>query len=386
MDSLLLIGCTDPNLEKALRAFGYQVAIDDRKLPLQQLVLREMVDLVLLDGRGAKDPFGTLSVLRDSPETRRLPLVVVCNDEKLMQQVQEMGNDRVEPLAAGYTLGEAMSKIATALRLRKMAGVALGEKAGLAEVNSALKDLNARFKREIEDAQNIQKSLLPEEMPRSEMYQVAACYLPLEEVGGDMYFVEREAEGKVSLHIADVTGHGLAAAFIGSMTKLAMAAVKAELPHERLKGMNKLISPQLPPGRFVTIASILYDPADGKLWFARGGHPPAMVVDRSKKEVRELLGADGFAFGFDEDGEYTVVESQIGTNDIVVILTDGILEAPNRAGELYGKDRLARLLQQSEAALSSEEIIKLVLNDFREFTDGRRLKDDVTMLVLKRLA
>jgi phosphoserine phosphatase RsbU/P len=189
--------------------------------------------------------------------------------------------------------------------------------------------------------------------------------------------------GRVQLQIADVTGHGLAAAFIGSMTKLAMYAGARDEPHELLEEMNRLMTPHMPEGRFVTMASTVFDPASGALRFSSAGHPPAIVFRRASKEFGELK-AKGFAIGFTDDATFAHVESVIERGDVVVLLTDGILEAQNRSGEMYGSDRLGELLKRMPPEATADEITAAALEDLHLFREGRILKDDVTMLVLKR--
>src|SRR4029079_8459183 len=138
------------------------------------------------------------------------------------------------------------------------------------------------------EARSIQLALLPTSLPKSSKFEIAASYQPLEEVGGDWYYARTEKSGQVSMVIADVTGHGLSAAFIGTMTKLAMTAADRENPAERLFHMNRLMAPQLPDGRFVTMPSVLYTPETGEVQAGRAGHPPALLLHTATNEVVRL--------------------------------------------------------------------------------------------------
>ncbi|MBN8550774.1 MAG: serine/threonine-protein phosphatase, partial [Deltaproteobacteria bacterium] len=198
------------------------------------------------------------------------------------------------------------------------------------------------------------------------------------------YFVNVGESGKVTLQIADVTGHGLSAALIGSMSKLALSAAGREVPHELLGQMNRLMSPQLPAGRFVTVSSCLYDPASGEIDFARAGHPPGFVLHRATGTVEQLKGS-GFPLGFIPDGEYSHEKSKLEVGDVLMLITDGISEASNRSNELYGFDRLSAALAASKPEAGVAHIIETVLSDFDRFRDERMLKDDVTIVALKRL-
>lgn len=188
----------------------------------------------------------------------------------------------------------------------------------------------------------------------------------------------------MSVQIADVTGHGLSAAFIGSMTKLALSATAFEEPDKLLSSMNSLMAPQMPEGKFVTMFSYLYDPESGKLHYARAGHPPGLLVRYSKGEVAQLKG-DGFAVGFFDESEYQLQEDYLEPSDILVVLTDALPESQNMAGELYDYDRMASVLLKAGPACTAAEALSLLIGDFESFREGRILKDDVTLIALKRV-
>ena len=183
--------------------------------------------------------------------------------------------------------------------------------------------------------------------------------------------------------IADVTGHGLSAAFIGSMTKLAILASAQEEPAKRLAAMNNIMTPCLPPGRFVTMGSVLYDPTSGKVSATRAGHPPCMLVRKGKAAI-ENIGGEGFAIGFMTDGDYTQQSATLEVGDMLVLVTDGITEAQNRANKMYGFERLAATIRGAAPDAAAAGILKLVLDDLEKFCEGRILKDDVTVMILKR--
>ena len=187
------------------------------------------------------------------------------------------------------------------------------------------------------------------------------------------------------MQVADVTGHGLSAAFIGSMTKLALVAANKEKPDELLKEMNRLMAAQIPSGRFVTMATATYFPDTGKIMFARAGHPPALLLQRRTNTVKQLMG-DGFAIGFFDDSSYSIVEEQMEVGDALLLYTDGISEAQNLSNATYGLDRLSAALLNTSPDDSTADILGKVLDDFDTFRQERMLKDDVTLIALRRLA
>jgi sigma-B regulation protein RsbU (phosphoserine phosphatase) len=384
MDSLLFLGDKDQKVSAMLTRMGYAVISPPQHTPLPQVLQDHVIDLVLLDVDQEASVPEVLAFLRDNEETKKTPIVVINATLDIGSAVRAQSYEKIEVLDRNYSVGTLLSKVATLLRLRKLAGT--DEKsASLAEMNAALRDLTARFKRELDEARSIQNSLLPQTLPGDQRFEVAVSYQPLEELGGDWYYIKTEPNGGISLQIADVTGHGLSAALLGSMTKLAMSAANKLIPNELLQEVNRLMAPQLPQGRFVTMASYLYDPATGKLDFARAGHPPGLLLKRKMNQVVQLKG-DGFPIGFFEEGEYTREAAEMEVNDILILLTDGIPEAQDRSRKAYGYDRTAGVMLASKPSDTVVSVLEAVLTDFDQYLDGRKLKDDVTILGLKRLA
>ncbi len=383
MDSILLFGNIDQKIDGALRKMGYEVHPGSGDLDIIPYIERNFIDLLFLAADGCEDPILILKKLREGISTRKLPVLFFSNEEHLLDELKELPFENIEILAPNAGLGIVVSKVATLLRLRKMAGADRDNNPSLAEVNAHLRDLTEKHTRELEDAKSIQASLLPKDLPKSDLFEIETCYIPLEELGGDWFYTQEIDGGNIRLMIADVTGHGLPAAFIGAMTKMAMVATNKSLPNELLDGMNRLMTPQIPQGRFVTMGAGLYYPASGEVVFCRAGHPPGFVLSRSEGKVTELM-AGGLAIGFFEEGDYAMEKCQLQKDDLFVLITDGISEGQSRTLDQYGHKRVSEVLLATSPEDSAKSIMTALINSFLEFTEGRILKDDVTVIVLKR--
>lgn len=382
MDLIFYLGNTDQKLPRFLERLGYAVLGATNNVALPDLISRTNVDLILIDGRVLGDVVDMCAFLRSQENTRGIPIVCI-SPENSSELYEPDIIDKVDIVQAPFSVGTLAGRIATQLRLRKQAG---GDElqGTLAEINAALRDHNERFRKELEEARAIQQSLLPRALPSDDRYQLAVSYQPLEEVGGDWYFASVDSDGKLLLQVADVSGHGLSAAFIASMTKLAMTAADKSRPDELLKEMNRYLGPQIPSGRFVTVGGCLYDPATGKVQCSRAGHPPALVLSRQERSVRQLKG-QGFAIGFDEAGSFTLEEDTLAPGDALLLFTDGISEAQNRAMSAYGLERLSTAISRTAAESSASQMLRAILDDFNSFRQDRLLRDDVTLLLVKRL-
>ncbi len=382
MDLIFYLGNNDQKLPRFLERLGYAVLGATNNVALPDLISRTNVDLILIDGRVLGDVPDMCAFFRSQENTRGIPIVCI-SPENSSELYEPDIIDKVEIVQAPFSVGTLAGRIATQLRMRKQAG---GDElqGTLAEINAALRDHNERFRKELEEARAIQQSLLPRALPSDERYQLAVSYQPLEEVGGDWYFASVDSDGKLSLQVADVSGHGLSAAFIASMTKLAMTAADKMRPDELLKQMNRFLGPQIPSGRFVTLGGCLYHPSSGKVQWSRAGHPPALVLSRQQGAVRQLKG-QGFPIGFDESGRFTLEEDSLAPGDALLLFTDGISEAQNRAMSPYGFERLAAALSRTTPESTASQMLGAILDDFNSFRQDRLLRDDVTLLIVKRL-
>jgi sigma-B regulation protein RsbU (phosphoserine phosphatase) len=383
VDSLLLLGIQDEKLSNFLRKLGYNVVDQEPDKPIPDLLSGNVFDLIILEERLGISPTDICQFFRTEEATKQVPILYVGCDENGEKSIVDSALSKITTVKAPYKLGALVSKIATELRMRKFAGKD-EETASIGEINSRLRELNERFTKEMAEARDIQMSLVPTKLPKSEYFDVACSYQPLEEVGGDWFNVQVLADGKLSVQIADVTGHGLSAAFIACITKLAVNAAAKEKPSELLAEMNRLMAPIIPGGKFVTIFSYLFDPETGTLEYARGGHPPALLVKRKAQQVKQLKG-QGFAIGFFEEAEYSSESEPMDVGDVIMIYSDVLPESQNMKGDTYDYDRMSKVLLNSPLNTSSAQLLQSVLNDFDEFRDGRLIKDDVTVVVMRRV-
>ncbi len=383
MDSIFFLGRDNDALPTFLQRLGYSIIEPSQGAPLAEAVSKASMDLILIDGREIEDTSALCAFLRSQQNTRSVPIVCISDQSRESDTGDEVSS-AVEIVHPPFSVGALASRIALTLRLRKIAGND-EKKSSLAEINANLRDHNSRFKKELDEARAIQQSLLPLVLPRDPRMELAVSYQPLDEVGGDWYFANKTAADQISLQIADVSGHGLSAAFIGSMAKLAMTAAAKERPDALLEAMNRLLAPQIPQGRFVTMGSCLYDPATGKVKWARAGHPPAMILRRSSRQVARLLG-EGFAVGFFEDSTYSLLEDKLEVGDALIMFTDGITEAQDLSGEAFGLERLADALVATSEDLSCADMLRAILDTFDSFRGERLIRDDVTVVLLKRSA
>lgn len=382
MDTILFLGESKGQISSFLGRLGYSVLGPDIAEPIGDIVAQNIPDIIVVDGRVTSDTTDLFEFFRAHDLTREVPIVCVTSDQE--DNIEQLGQfERVELLPSSASVGILASRIATQLRLRKTAGEDQTQ-GSLAEMNLALRDYNARIKKDLEEAREIQCNLLPQTLPRDSRFQLAVSYHPLEEVGGDWYFVDlSDDRTTLELHIADVSGHGLPAALLASMAKLAMVAAKGAEPDVMLEKMSCYLQPQLPRGRFITSGHALYKPETGEVMWARAGHGPALVRRKLTGRVEQLYG-EGFPIGFASGEPYELIKDRLEPGDLLLLYTDGLTEAQNRAMEQFSLERLCRVISELPDDYPSEKMLEQIIDELATFLDERLLKDDVTLVLLKR--
>lgn len=235
--------------------------------------------------------------------------------------------------------------------------------------------------RELEIARDIQRSILPGTLPDIEGLRIAACYLPMSEVGGDFYDFDSQRANGLGLIVADVSGHGVPAALVASMVKMGFAAEAERLDHPGLvlKNINRVLCGKF-SGAFVTACCGFIDTVERKLFYASAGHP-APLLRRGDGRV-ETLEERGLLLAIAADADYASSEIGLNDGDRLVFFSDGLVEARNASDDFFGNARLERLLA-AHAALAPAQFIDRVVADLRSWVgSGTCLQDDVTILVV----
>ena len=238
--------------------------------------------------------------------------------------------------------------------------------------------------KELEIARRIQSSILPQTVPALSGLDLAARYVPMSAVAGDFYDFLFVDEKRLGILVADVTGHGVPAALIASMLKVAFAsqAAQAHDPARVLAGLNRALCGKFEE-HFVTAAYLFVDLENSLVRYAAAGHPPLMLASRAERKVREIE-ENGLMLGLFPEAAYSSVEVRVRPGDRCLLYTDGVFEAKNAAQEEFGKLRCREFLE-SRANISAADFADALLSHIAAFSglnSSRAQEDDITMLVL----
>lgn len=243
---------------------------------------------------------------------------------------------------------------------------------------------NSRMLRDMELARQIQLSLLPTAPPEIPGVLLAGRCEPAALVGGDYYDFYRRKDGVLDMVIADVSGHSIGAALI--MTE-ARSVLRAQIHSftgtaDLLASLNDILYEDLhQSGLLITLFYIKYDPGTRTVTYSNSGHAPPLVFRSSEGGCRKL-DAEGLILGVRRGVIFEEKQFRMKEGDLLLLYTDGVTEARNASGELFGADRLCDILRAGQSGLP-REVVDAVLREVATFTGTFAMEDDVTMIAMK---
>jgi serine phosphatase RsbU (regulator of sigma subunit) len=252
----------------------------------------------------------------------------------------------------------------------------------LKEKNAALEKAQAQLQAELEVARSLQLSILPAAFPARPGCEGAARMIPATTMGGDFYDYIELPDGQIGLVIADVSGHGVPAAFFMAVarTNLRELAVRHTDPGECLAQTNDALCAQNPLDLFVTVFYCILDPKSGVLRYANAGHNPP-YVRRVAGLVESLNATGGLVLGAMQGVKYPTHTVQLLRGDQLVLYTDGVTEAFNPAEELYGVQRLVDEVHVHGSGTPAA-LVERICQSVTNFAGTAPQSDDITLTVL----
>ena len=237
-------------------------------------------------------------------------------------------------------------------------------------------------------AGEVQKNLLPQKAPQVPGTEIFGKTISCDEIGGDYYdFIIKSgtSKNKLSVVVGDISGHGVDSALLMT-TARAFLRMRTSQPGsitEIVSSMNRHLSEDVfDTGRFMTLFYLTLDPDRKSIEWVRAGHEPAWLYDPSENRFEELKGP-GLALGVEKDYEYSSNQrSHLKKGQVIIVGTDGIWEGHNKAGMMFGKQRLQELIH-TYASSSAETIVNAIFNEHRNFTQSAKKEDDLTMVIIK---
>ena len=328
-------------------------------------------DLILLDVMMPEmDGYEVCTRLKRDSQTRDIPVIFLTGQTEIEDETRGFEVGAVDYIHKPFSPAVVMARVQTHLVLRG--------------IREQLALQLQTIQKELETARQIQMSILPAEIPKLEGLDIAARYIPMTSVAGDFYDFILVDEKHLGVLIADVSGHGMPAALIASMLKIALAA---QVPHaadpaQVLSGLNQALCGKF-QHHFVTAAYLFVDMARGMLTYAGAGHPPMLMWGQSSAGVRGVE-ENGLFLGKFPWATYSSLELPLGADDWCLLYTDGIPETANHAEIEFGTERFREFLATEQSTSASQFADRLLeeLSRWSARGPNDELDDDITIVAI----
>jgi sigma-B regulation protein RsbU (phosphoserine phosphatase) len=338
------------------------LGLDAKKIRKYDLVL---VDIVMprLDG------FGFLAKYKELAHTEFIPVILMTGSDDLNSKIKGLRIGADDFLIKPLNEKELVARVLSLLRLKS--------------AHDELYYKNQMIQKELESAKKVQQFIIPKEFNTITYPVIAARYLPIEDIGGDFYDVYELPDEKLGFLISDVTGHGIPAALVMTMSKMIfnLFATSFLATDKLLTRVNKEMRGLLLDTQYITSFYVIYDHKDKTIQFTNAGHTRALYYRQSKKRV---MGLDtlGFFIGISDDTFYEKKSISVEKGDRLFLYTDGLTEVKNDDDEEYGDKRLAKFISHHQD-LHSDAFCDALLEDIEKFTSLDERNDDVAFIAIE---
>ncbi len=367
-------------LVRTLSSAGYDCYESDNGAETLKLVHGEQPSLLLLDfdmpGLDGAEVLKRMRADRD-PAVAQIPAIMLTGHGGEESEVLCLEAGADDFVTKPINTAVLRARIETQLRLRSM-------RRQLQQQNEELEEWRNNLERDLAAARLTQQSLIPQKPPALPGWEVAACYRPVIQVGGDIYGWLRMRDGRILFWIADATGHGASAALLTALAKLLFhhGSVEHDAPAAIMQAVNNDFRNIFGARSFMTAMCVALDPASGRANVVGAGHPPLLIA-------RHDGGADSIAssappLGLVERARFIETIVNLRRGEAFVLYTDGLFGAANGEKPRLTPEHLAKMIDPS--APSAEALLMSMMNQAMPADSEHSLPDDVAALAVRRMA
>jgi len=357
-------------LEMLLGGQGYETCSASNPRSVLDLLQTQIFDAVLMDLNYARDTTGggegleLVSRIRSMDQT--IPLVVMTAWSSVGLAVEAMRRGASDFIQKPWNNSELLEKVREQVERCRV-----------------VRSSQQQLQEESSQASEIQKGLLPSRMPQIQGYDISATTRPVHFIGGDYYNAVRINDAQTAFCIADVAGKGLPGALLMANLQAALTPLIRDnvRPGELCERLNRHLCEIMPSNKFISLFYGVLDSNKNLLTYCNAGHNPPLLV-RLDGGTTELT-SSGAILGQFPDWEYVQMNVRLDRGDVLLLFTDGVVEAQSEDGEAFGEERIvqhARDIQTSDAAVLRQALLGKVAEHC-----GNEFQDDATMIVLRRV-
>lgn len=372
--TLLVVDDDSENIEVVQSILGdnYKIRVATDGVKALELAKAEpLPGLILLDVvMPHMDGYEVCSRLKADSKTRDIPVIFLTGKTEIADETRGFEAGAVDYIHKPFSPPIVTARVRTQLML--------------SDAHETVARQLLAINRELELARKVQRSILPQEIPKTKGLEIAARYLPMSSVAGDFYDFLLLDEKHIGILIADVSGHGLAAALIASMLQSALAAQSphASDPAQVLANLNQALYGKF-EDHYVTAIYLFIDLEKSTAIYAGSAHLPLLLWQVKAGKATEYF-ENGFMLGPFSDSTYSAMTFSLERGDKVVLITDGVVEAADSSGDQFGIDRVKRLLESKHDLRADRfaDALLYALSDWSAHAVGMGQCDDITVLVI----
>ena len=324
-------------------------------------------DLILVDHIMPNlDGFGFLGQFKEHIENRFVPVILMTGTDDLNSKIKGLRIGADDFLLKPLNEKELVARVFSLLRLKN--------------THDELYEKNKQIEWELAAAKKVQQFIIPKDFSHITYPRISGEYLPIEDIGGDYfdcYTIDDDSSGFL---IADVTGHGIPAALVMSMSKMIfnIYAGRYSKPSECLEAINTKMRGLLLDGQYITCFYIIYRDNEKRIYFTNAGHTRSLFFRAAKNNVL-ALDTEGLFIGISDNTVYEEKSIKVEKGDRLLMYTDGLSEIKNSEKREFGEKRLASCLKNYHT-LQGHDFCTAVLNEVGSFASLKERDDDIALL------
>lgn len=380
MKKNILIADDDPMTHRLVKGFlsnlGYNVtSVRDGKEALEELNNRHY-DLLISDiEMPVLDGIELVKIIKKTTSLQSLPIIMISANNNIRTKLEAFDAHADDYVTKPFFFDELAARIKTQLRIKHL-------QEEVADKNRILNNRNRELEDNLDLAKHIQQKLMPLDTKEVNNIKIDSFYRPTDKVGGDIFDVIPHSDGKVTVFIGDVAGHGVPAAFINIILRMLLHSMIKKnddvYPDKLLEEINNEIMKYIQTGDFITALIGIIDPGQNKFIYSSAGNPPGFIV--RKNGIIDNINSKGFCLGFTNILNPTVHTIELNPGDKIILFTDGLIEIKNSDGKFIGingiQDIIKSVIKEGSCKGSLTNIIDKINKDYAY----ERYEDDITLL------
>jgi sigma-B regulation protein RsbU (phosphoserine phosphatase) len=373
---ILIVDDTPANLRllaKMLSDRGYHVRpVTDGQLALSA-VKAQPPDLILLDIRmPGMNGFQFCEILKADQATHDIPVIFISAMDALEDKIKAFTAGGVDYVTKPFQIEEVLARVETHLTL--------------SHLREQLQSANQKMSQELNLAGEVQRSFLQFEQPILDGWDIAIRLKPAKETSGDFLDFNLRSDKQVDILVADVVDKGVSAALFMALSWIIFHTYAEQYPGRPelvLEAVNRQILKYTQSRQFITVFFSVLNPADGKMVYSNGGHPPPILFRGDTYEFVEVPKVRNIPLGLIEDYVWERGTLELNHGDVLVLYTDGIIEAQNPEGVFYSNPGLIQSIRKN-LGKPADQMADSILEELQIYLGEKPVADDIALMVVVR--